>query len=176
MPPGPALSPIVWPREPPRNLSEYKSAFVLPYDSDQNRVLMIRETRDKREKLGLFGGKSETADTHSFNTIAREFQEELESACVEQTEETRSEVSDAVTSMRTGNIKNQSTFFERGKAVGYIVQLKKGFESVMRRSFRNSNVEWIDVSKAADFEWRAQNMHFHASVLCCNLIKTGLTK
>lgn len=147
----------------PRPPDRYKSSFLLVLNHAKTHALLIKETRGKQDKYGLPGGKVNLeTDRHSLETAARELQEETNDLF-------RAKVYRRV---RDGvGILGTEVYFDKARAVGYAIELScKDEDLVSTPNTSGGQVEWVEVASTIfDEEWRASNMHFHASVLCAKL-------
>lgn len=152
----------------PRAPGAYKSSFVLVLNHSKTHALLVKETRGKVVKYGLPGGKlNRDSDHNSLDTAARELREETNDLFREK----------VYRRVREGvGVLGTEVFFDKAGAVAYAVQLSTKDDALVDAP-SDGTAAWMDTSCTMfNEEWRAANMHFHASVLCaklCRFVRRG---
>jgi len=169
----------------PERPGGFSAAFVLPITRD-GRVLLTKEKRGQKTRYGMLGGTARPEET-DFECMSREAKEE-----------TGGELS-LITLARVaegrGILDGSKVFYQNSKCfavkhdlvVASDLDVDSRFEPAKAASMRTSRatikkkgkatiqtgIEFVPIEKVYDWQWRGENMHHTASVLCARLLRTG---
>ena len=175
----------------PERPGGFSAAFVLPITRD-GRVLLTKEKRGQKTKYGMLGGTARPDET-DLQCMSREAKEETGGAL--------SLITLARIAEGRGVLDGSKVYYENSKSfavkhdlvVASDLDIDSRFEPAKAASMRTSRatiakkkgkakakastvqlgIEFAPIAKVRDWQWRGENMHHNASVLCARLMKMG---
>lgn len=166
--------------------ADHKASFVLPIDRN-DRVLLVKEEKGKKELLSLLGGKVKHGE-NIFQTAARHAK--IESGCgrgkggltattISRIERgagllgplglvSRYEKSGCVAFAHDLVVPKDSDVETRFPRGGFVVD-----DSSSKMKTKELDLVWVPIAQLKDRSWREKNLHFIASVLCARMMVAG---
>ena len=172
----------------PAPKSTFNAAFVLPITRD-GRVLLTKEKRGQTTKYGMLGGAAKPGET-DFQCMAREAKAETGGAL--------SLITIARIAEGRGILDGGKVYYENAKSWSCkhdlvvpadldvdtrfeprkAAQMKTGRVAIKKKKrtppAQQLGVEFVEIEKMRDYQWRGKNMHHTASVLAARLMKLGV--
>ena len=173
----------------PAAKSTFSAAFVLPITRD-GRVLLTKEKRGQIIKYGMLGGVAKPDET-DYQCMSREAKEETGGAL--------SLITIARIAEGRGILDGGKVYYENAKSwackhdlvASTDLDVDTRFEPSKAAQMRTSRVtikkkkrskppaeqlgvEFVEIEKVRDYQWRGANMHHTASVLAARLMKLGV--
>ena len=173
----------------PAAKSTFSAAFVLPITRD-DRVLLAKEKRGQITKYGMLGGAARPEE-NDFQCMAREAREETGGAL--------SHITIARIAEGRGILDGGKVYYDKAGSwackhdlvVPADLDVHTRFEPSKAAQMRTSRVtikkkkrskppteqlgiEFVEIEKVRDCQWRDKNMHHTASVLAARLMKLGV--
>jgi hypothetical protein len=174
----------------PESPRGFGAAFVLPITRDGS-VLLTKEKRGQKIKFGMLGGTARPGET-DLQCMSREAKEETGGSL--------SLITLARIAEGRGVIDGCKVYYENSKSFAVkhdlVVAADLGVSSkfdlskaTAKRASRSTidkktkrkakaatqqlGIEFVPIANVRDWQWRGENMHHNASVLCARLMKVG---